>query len=737
MRLIHMSDLHYRQDPDLEDCLSALFDDVALEARKGAFDAIVFSGDLVQAGSSASSFEEAFQQFVKPLCEAASISIDAFVLAAGNHDIDRDYNPVSTEVGIRAHLSNRRAVDEFFNDPRNETIYAGKCQHFHDFVATNLPHLERIGPLGLAATIEAHDSGRLRAVAANSAWMSRGMGEEDDKGKMIVSRSQLDGLLASNGDDCEVSILVMHHPLDWLANFDRDYVRTRLPDLDLVLCGHVHDSDPAAILNRDGSSVVLQSGPLFDPIEPNSYSIVELDLERESVECHFRQWYRERRAFDKATMLANEGVFRAHLVRSGSAVTPASAVSHVASPSSALLGRAANELQLIHVEKSAGAELYEALIDPPAYPVRYSMVRDAEASGSARMSTLDLRHLLDSGSNVAIFGRASSGKTCALHWALAKSATSGKLPIFIDMSNIGRNPRAIATSIRRELRNVGVRVKADLSDTPELIVALDNYDPLDPNGQLEHLLSELKDVQLVVSVLDDGFAPSVDSWSCGPFQTAHLAPYRTEQMRLLVERMYPGVEEEWNEMVRAASRLLLGQGMERNPWTLVVVLLIYRYEPSLQKADVTSLTDKYVDLVLGKWQTTIDPSIARDIDHITRRDFLVELAVHLTVNGHEAVSVEDFLAFADSYLLSRDQEIHARDLLDDLVRRRVLGGTSGRIGFTPRRLFSFFQAVAAARGNLDEVALLTDPDAFDAVLHLAGLSRNRAVLLAPVVHEMS
>jgi 3',5'-cyclic AMP phosphodiesterase CpdA len=94
LAFVHLSDLHYSRasEPNIKIILKALINDlVSLRDQHGIVpDFVIFSGDLVYAGSSREDFDLARELFIDHLMAQLNLEPDRFFLAPGNHDIDVD-----------------------------------------------------------------------------------------------------------------------------------------------------------------------------------------------------------------------------------------------------------------------------------------------------------------------------------------------------------------------------------------------------------------------------------------------------------------------------------------------------------------------------------------------------------------------------------------------------------------------------------------------------------------------
>ena len=113
MIIVHLSDFHLNQEnlsdwnEYIKDALVALIKD-SVSTEDNLF--ILCTGDLIDKGGRAyNGAKNAFDKFKKeviiPLVDKAGITIDRFIIAPGNHDIDRNADDEITNDGLRSQFS--------------------------------------------------------------------------------------------------------------------------------------------------------------------------------------------------------------------------------------------------------------------------------------------------------------------------------------------------------------------------------------------------------------------------------------------------------------------------------------------------------------------------------------------------------------------------------------------------------------------------------------------------------
>jgi predicted phosphohydrolase len=282
----HFSDLHFRTDEefDRDIVIRALWSDIERQMKSGLVpDFIAVTGDISWSGR-VDEYKRAESEFFLPLLDKTNLSRGDLFIVPGNHDVERealsDVNP-DRIVSLR----DRDSVNIFIGQPRTLARYLISFETYKTFVSglcgtpdnSSLAYCRYLSSKGSNTAI----------VGLNSAWVSgyqnlpnRGKTEQ---GHLIVGERQVVDALAT-ADHAECVIALMHHPLSWLADFDKAAIQPILASrVDVVLHGHVHrPSEVSTIADFTGGYLSLGAGAAYDRrvgTEPyvNSYSIINLD----------------------------------------------------------------------------------------------------------------------------------------------------------------------------------------------------------------------------------------------------------------------------------------------------------------------------------------------------------------------------------------------------------------------------------------------------------------------------
>jgi len=246
-KIIHVSDLHLREGWHEEQgvLLKVFIDDLAGRKINRNTDLFVFSGDLVQAGSSAECIAEFTQAFGAELDKHFLPKNRLF--CPGNHDIDRDY--VEKYLSVLQPIAEKLDAETPFNTNISEPA-------LRNLVRPKFSNIFGLAPklFGTSLTLDSFPgkgfsvTPHCSVYILNTALYSFG-GVKDsnghpicDKQKLRIETRNLRDWLAS--DTAPFRILIAHHPADWLVGWAQNELEIiGRKHFDLLLYGHEHAPD--------------------------------------------------------------------------------------------------------------------------------------------------------------------------------------------------------------------------------------------------------------------------------------------------------------------------------------------------------------------------------------------------------------------------------------------------------------------------------------------------------------
>jgi formylglycine-generating enzyme required for sulfatase activity/predicted phosphodiesterase len=314
---LHLSDWHqggtdWDRSVVLEKLLERVGNRGEIAPELAELDFFVFSGDLAFSGSKAE-FEAGWSQLLEPLCRRTSVPPERLFVVPGNHDVERSrFRLLPTELAQT--VKSRDGILPWLLDEEMRGRLLDPFRSYSDLLHKYLPHQSAWASHSVFET-----RGRKVGIAGlNSAFMC---GRQDasssrgDYGGLVVGEPQLRAALKPIAD-AEIRIAIMHHPFEWLAEFDRSDIRRELlSSAHFLLSGHVHQAEIRAERGTDGDCVALPAGASYDRRNStnqnyvNSFNFVHLDLDAGSGTAWIQKWSERNKAWVPDDETSRGGAF--------------------------------------------------------------------------------------------------------------------------------------------------------------------------------------------------------------------------------------------------------------------------------------------------------------------------------------------------------------------------------------------------------------------------------------------
>lgn len=295
---LHISDLQFCASPthDVGGLLQALLRDIEkrIEWYKLRPDFIAVTGDIARSGQPPE--YELARQFFDELLYATGLNKSRLFLVPGNHDVDRALISQGAR-NIGASLTDAENASAILDDPGDRQLmfarFGGYAAFVNSYLGDYLPfdqdHYYYTQTLNLLER-------QVTLLGLNSVWLSTS--EQDGAVGLVIGASQVQRALEQSAN-ADLRIALMHHPFDWLREFDREDVEPMLSDgCDFILHGHTHRTSVLSLEGPRTQAMVIASGACRDtPYYPNSYNFVRLDLAEDTGSVHLRRYSSERGGF--------------------------------------------------------------------------------------------------------------------------------------------------------------------------------------------------------------------------------------------------------------------------------------------------------------------------------------------------------------------------------------------------------------------------------------------------------
>ena len=298
---LHLSDWHQKgRDFDRRVVRDALIKDLKdreqIAPTLGKVDFVVFSGDVAFYGKE-EEFQAARRELFDPVLNAVAVAPERLFMVPGNHDLDQGHVKKFLPSGLQQPLREASQVQEWLEDPKGRACALGSFEAYSAFVSG----FTRQDPAAYANVwSEFIGQKTVGILCLNSAWMcGRNPGQDgqtSDRGFLTLGEPQIHEGLAKI-EKADVRLVILHHPFEWLAPFDRNQVETRLKQAcHFILTGHEHR--PGLRLETDlvSQCVVIPGGASYHrPPTPgrrfaNAYNFVQLDFDTGQGTIFLRRW---------------------------------------------------------------------------------------------------------------------------------------------------------------------------------------------------------------------------------------------------------------------------------------------------------------------------------------------------------------------------------------------------------------------------------------------------------------
>lgn len=305
---LHFSDLHFKENCTPDASLKTLAKTLEQEATKedGLHpDLIFFSGDIADDGKTG--YNEAKEVF-KSLLSSTKLNKECVCIVPGNHDFILRKNDTEL-MTLKRELEEDEDKTKSFGDPTTLEFLIKRFQGFQDFCISYLeePFDHRENPF--FARVIPIEGLRIGFVGLNSSWVSVGKGD-DEYGHMFLGVSvikQAFERLESQGRP-DLTVVMLHHPVEWLHENEQVEVRTLLREkADVVLTGHRHSLEA---YSKEGSrrgsrtTLFLNVGAIDHKTgkRPKRIFFVQADVARKKLRVYPKtfineQWETDRECF--------------------------------------------------------------------------------------------------------------------------------------------------------------------------------------------------------------------------------------------------------------------------------------------------------------------------------------------------------------------------------------------------------------------------------------------------------
>ncbi len=309
--ILHISDIHVCETPTtgmsenaLKNLLLSLTEDLK---RLPKVDTIFITGDIANSGQS-SEYQIFQNHFLTPLLNEFSLETSRVFIVPGNHDSNRKEWKISDTLARASLVSDQQqtSIKDFFQEKIDDLNcnWSSNFLKFRDSLDANNKNILLSNKFFAAYLVDGIGIGCI-----NSAWLSN----KNDKESLLVSEWQFQEILKALKCS-DIKIILMHHPLDWLASDDKRNLANNIhtSKISSLFYGHMHEFMMIKESQFSEDSVLkLQSGRLDTSKDEQycGYSLIALHESNlfDSGEIYFRKFDPKKNEFRSWTERTDSG----------------------------------------------------------------------------------------------------------------------------------------------------------------------------------------------------------------------------------------------------------------------------------------------------------------------------------------------------------------------------------------------------------------------------------------------
>jgi hypothetical protein len=225
---------------------------------------------------------------------AVKLEPNRLFIVPDNHDLDRGivFDEECAPARLMKHLGDRDTVNIWLTEERKLNRVREPFDVYRRFASEYTGH---DSPDYACFRVIEVDDKRIGLLGLNSAWMcARNKDTKDefnDYGYALVGEPQIRCRLI-DFKKTDLRITVMHHPIEWLADFDRFRSKSLLRrNSHFILNGHEHSPEVEVLHSTLGQCITIPGGASYHRRDHvNAYNFVLVNLETCQGVVYLRRW---------------------------------------------------------------------------------------------------------------------------------------------------------------------------------------------------------------------------------------------------------------------------------------------------------------------------------------------------------------------------------------------------------------------------------------------------------------
>lgn len=716
LNILHISDAHIQMaaKEEVSEIVAKMIND-ALKVQKEQnikIDLVCFTGDLIQRGDKAiddeKQLELAEEILVNPVLSGLGLEKDKFIMVPGNHEIDVKKIVKATEKGLL--VESLEEINDNVSD-MNE-VYLARLDYFYQWIDNYYDDIirEKIG----YAFLREIDGKKIGIACIDSAWRSSGKGG-CEKGIMYVGQKQINDLY-KHIKDADIKICLMHHPTDWLSDYESTIIERELTKFDIVLRGHVHENDHKEVCRQSMKTIYSTAGKLF-PLDYafgravdgyNGYSILNIDFNNSICNIFLRTYYaKDRNDFDSAINLVENGQVSYPL---NGDIAEKQMEFNIVNGINDYFTNMSETLTLIKEIDTYSPIAIEEVFVEPVLSEKSEYVSESSGKGE----NIGLDELLEDTNNVILLGKKESGKTTILQQIglkyIDKYSELEIIPIHIDMRYLPKKSDKLTNAViyfvmKNMFDDATIRKEKikELIDSGKIVFLIDNIDISNANHTvlLSKFIKENSGNRFILTTKEE-FFQSIDVKKLPEytkdFKKLYINTFGKAQIRELVTKWAGRRDDvaDVSEVVEKINGYCESINFAKTPFNVSIFMVLWDSDKNFVPQNEGIVMENYLEVLLEK----LSPKEAERSTYSfkIKQHFLSNLAYKMFEKNEYYFSREEFNDFVYQYHKTKGYKEAESRFSALFFEKGILSISDDNIVFSHTSILEFYLA-EYARNN--------------------------------------
>lgn len=695
------------------------------------------TGDLINSGDNADEeLDIVYDAVVQPLMNLLNLDGSHFFIVAGNHEVKRSMINQYIESGLASILVSEAAINDFISKSDDESIK--RISYFdRDFTELFSGNMVWQNALGRAFILTI-GSLRIGVSCLNSAWRSTGIGMAE-KCKLAIGNKQIIDSYESI-KDADLKICLVHHPFDWLIDEDKTAIEKCIGHYDIVLNGHIHESNTKLVAFYNGKTLFNTCGKFDNSSDIyNGYSILAINPYNKTCDVIVRQYFNTPRdCYDEALCVAPCGMVSVGL---GAKNGDLSVAYNISRSIAAKFIEYANSYFISNVAAGKVVKSFDESFIVPEFRKNSEYKKETEYAyeTAADDDIVTLESICKGKQNMLLLGKKEFGKTTILHYIAKYCVTNYNtlisVPVIIDALNIsyaGKNVivRAVCGFINEYCDSSDSFSRKDvekLLSAGLCTIMFDNFETVGSSelAKINEFINGYPNNRFIFSEKESITANCFRSPEVIPaceYETAHICSLTKNQIRSIATQNFSA--EDCSVLVDKIMLCFKRTTLPRTPFVLSLILSICNAE-DFSPVNEAVIMEQFMEFLLEK--TSPSEACSTTYDFRIKEDFLINLVAHMDDNNKFYLSIDEFDRITRKYHEEKGFTVSATKFDTLFFENGVLIRTDYIVAFRYNCMTEYYLAKRAAQSPDYLKHILTDRNYLNyskELMYYTGLNRQ-------------